>query len=654
MNPANERLNKTGHPMPRRSRRSNSSSPAPTSPVAASRESVSPLSPRRSYAIGGALALGALLWVVAGNDMPALRWVVVLAVVAVSLVPPINRLLSTWLNRLRRPSPASAEWIGIVVGVIAIVYLTGTAILQDRPLAPRMFDECSYAIGAQILSHGKLWLPQHPLADFFDTFFIVTKPVYGSIYFPGTALALAPAVWFGWASWIMPVVLSGIAVALIYRIIFILTSDGVAGIVAALWMVSLMPFRALSVMTMSQIVMLLLGVMIIWTWLHWRTARPGWPLRRWTLALGGLCGWAAITRPVDALAFALPIGVAIALSLRKKPLRDGLLTALLLILGAAPFLSLQIIHNLGLTGHPLRTAYTAYLQREQPGAQFGIRRYESSWKPATDSPQLRAYYNWCRPYLQQHQPHNFLRPWLTSQQMSGNRMQPAHLLTLVDSTLPGRALLLFLPAGMIALTGERRRWPLAATLPLFLLLYVFNPFFLPHYCIVVTPAVILLTLLGVDAIANVARRETMRVAMTMFVIAIALTSLWEVRWFLSFDGRPPRDGFQESAPQSFVHGAIGLLAKPPAVVLFGPPPDLWTEMVYNVDVAWPDDAPIIHARDLGPRNVEIIEYYGVRQPDRTFYRFDWRRGSLVRLGEAGALRERLRNGTPLESLMTGK
>jgi hypothetical protein len=142
--------------------------------------------------------------------------------------------------------------------------------------------------------------------------------------------------------------------------------------------------------------------------------------------------------------------------------------------------------------------------------------------------------------------------------------------------------------------------------------------------------------------------------MMIFVIALAVTSLWEVRWLMSSHGRPPQDGFQESAPQSYVQGAIGLLARPPAVVLFGPPPDLWTEMVYNVDVASPDDAPIIHAKDLGPRNVEIIEYYGQRQPDRTFYVFDWRRGSLLRLGEAGTLRDRLRSGTPLETVMAGR
>jgi hypothetical protein len=638
--------------MPRSGRRSTSPTPTLSQPAAAfvPDEQALPMSPRLRYATAGAVALGGLLWIIAGNDMSWRRWKVVLAAVCISLIPPVTRFLATLLGRLRRPSPRTAEWTGLIVGVVAVVYLIGTALLQERALAPRMLDESSYAIGAQILARGRLWLPPHPLADFFDSFFVVTRPVYSSIYFPGTALAFAPAVWFGWATWILPVVLSGIIVGLLYRIVTELTGDGAAGLLAALWIVSLMAFRALSVMVMSQIVMLFLGMLILWAWLRWREQRR-WT---WALAIGALCGWAAITRPVDALAYAIPVGVAIAMALRARPAREWATAALLLTLGAAPFLSLQVAHNVGVTGRPLQTPYTDYLQREQPGAQYGVRKYDPAWQPASDAWQVKAYYNWCRPYLEHHQPHNFLRPWFAAQEMTVGRIQPANFLTLADNTLPARPLLLVLPAGVIALMGDRRRWVLAATLPLFVLLYMLNPFFLPHYVVVIAPAMILLTLLGVDAVAGTARgrlADVVRVGTTTAVLAIAATSLWEVKWLLSPEGRPLADGFQEEATKSLVRDSIDLVAKPPAVVLFGTPPDQWTEMVYNVDAATPDDAPIIRARDLGPRNAEIIDYYGQRQPDRTFYQFDWRRGSLKRLGEAGVLREQLVKGTPIEALM---
>ena len=45
--------------------------------------------------------------------------------------------------------------------------------------------------------------------------------------------------------------------------------------------------------------------------------------------------------------------------------------------------------------------------------------------------------------------------------------------------------------------------------------------------------------------------------------------------------------------------------------------------VYNDTVAFPDDAPVIRARDLGPeKNRDIIRYYAQRQPDRVFYIYD--------------------------------
>src|SRR4029079_921041 len=106
------------------------------------------------------------------------------------------------------------------------------------------------------------------------------------------------------------------------------------------------------------------------------------------------------------------------------------------------------------------------------------------------------------------------------------------------------------------------------------------------------------------------------------------------RWLMTPAARPPADGFQERVPQSDVQTKIEMLVQRPAVVLFGTPPDLWTEMVYNTDVASPDDAPIIRAHDLGLRDAELIDYYGQRQPDRTIYQFDWPRGNFAAIRHA--------------------
>src|SRR5258707_1098487 len=135
--------------------------------------------------------------------------------------------------------------------------------------------------------------------------------------------------------------------------------DGLAGALAALLVVSLSWYRMLSIMLMSQLPVLFFGLIMFWAWLRWRSGsrRPGW------LLLIGICaGWAAITRPLDAMCFALPIGVAILLDIRfgaeESPSSTGSksgsespgrkhrrwwVALALIILGAAPFLAVQAL-----------------------------------------------------------------------------------------------------------------------------------------------------------------------------------------------------------------------------------------------------------------------------------------------------------------------
>ncbi|HSV16193.1 MAG TPA: hypothetical protein VLI90_18165, partial [Tepidisphaeraceae bacterium] len=65
------------------------------------------------------------------------------------------------------------------------------------------------------------------------------------------------------------------------------------------------------------------------------------------------------------------------------------------------------------------------------------------------------------------------------------------------------------------------------------------------------------------------------------------------------------------------------------------------EPVYNIDVAWPDDARIIRAHDFGlPKDEEIFRYYAQRDPQRVFYIFDRADDSLTELGTGQSLAQR--------------
>jgi hypothetical protein len=54
-------------------------------------------------------------------------------------------------------------------------------------------------------------------------------------------------------------------------------------------------------------------------------------------------------------------------------------------------------------------------------------------------------------------------------------------------------------------------------------------------------------------------------------------------------------------------------------------------------VAWPDQAPIVRAHDLGDLNIELYRYYALKQPDRHVYIFDRASYTLKPLGRVADL-----------------
>ena len=129
-------------------------------------------------------------------------------------------------------------------------------------------------------------------------------------------------------------------------------------------------------------------------------------------------------------------------------------------------------------------------------------------------------------------------------------------------------------------------------------------------------------------------RSAVRAASAAAVVSLSLSSLHELN-------RSIDDETFHSPMLRFVNEQLPYLpdVQKPAVVLFryAPGDDPTREPVYNFTTAWPDDAKIIRAHDLGNRNREILQYYARLQPERTFYRFDRKTSILTPLGPAKAL-----------------
>ena len=587
-----------------------------------------PSSASRRIATVLLLLLGGLLWFAVGSSpgIGVVRSIVIGAAVAAALVPGATRGITRALDRIRCPSSRAVEWASLLIGMGAAAYFVLTAFLQHRDLFPKTHDDCSYMLQMQMLARGRLWMPAHPLADFFDSFYLLVRPVYASQYFPGTALMYVPTVWLGWPSWLMPVMAAGAVVGLVYRIVTELV-DGAAGALAALWMISLSWFRMLSILLMSQVPALLLGLLMIWGWLRWRRSRH----RAWLIFIGAIAGWAAITRPIDALCFALPVGAALAAELFRSRRREWLLSAALLSASAGPFLAVQLVFDKRVTGRWLETPFRFYLDRDMPGTQFGFPLYDPGARPRSDLPQKRQLYrDWVVPFIRAHQPHELLRSWV-------HRWLPM----IVHTTLPAGWLLPIAAAGLLGLT-DRKRWVLGATVPLFVLLYVCYTIFLEHYAVVIAPAMALLLVMGIGALSDAwpRFRRQITAAASCLVVVTALTSLPELSRLLESDPK------KQASDETFVSNMLSIVneqlpqqLQKPAIVLFrfAPGVNPAEEPVYNVDTANPDDAPLIRAHDLGARNVEIFRYYALRQPERWFYLYDESTNAVTPLGPAASL-----------------
>ncbi|HXE53453.1 MAG TPA: hypothetical protein VN541_10575, partial [Tepidisphaeraceae bacterium] len=136
------------------------------------------------------ITLARLLYIHGGP--PGLSWRTQFLILGIAALVGLGGMLAGKNERIPRlvaavryPSLRARCWTAAGVWAVAVVYLTLTAFAQHRDLFPRIHDELSYTIQARMLSHGRLWMPRHELADFFETFHFLTRPVYGSIYFPG-------------------------------------------------------------------------------------------------------------------------------------------------------------------------------------------------------------------------------------------------------------------------------------------------------------------------------------------------------------------------------------------------------------------------------------------------------------------------------------
>jgi hypothetical protein len=162
-------------------------------------------------------------------------------------------------------------------------------------------DEAAYLLQAKIFASGKCRAPAAPAPEFLEQFHVLVTPFVAAKYPPGHALVLAPGVRLG-VPVMMPLLLVGAASMLLVALLRPLMGSVNTALVWALWILAPLNTDALP-SYLSEVTTLPLGLA---AWLAtarwWATGK-----RAWLFVVASSVGWMVITRPLTAVAWAIPI-----------------------------------------------------------------------------------------------------------------------------------------------------------------------------------------------------------------------------------------------------------------------------------------------------------------------------------------------------------
>ena len=277
-------------------------------------------------------------------------------------------LLARYVTPLERVGAAAARVletprVPVAIAVLsAVIFWIAWGSLASIPV---VHDEASYLFQAKLFAAGHWTAPSPPMPEFFEQYHVFVVPHYASKYPPGHAILLVPGIWLGLPG-LMPVIVSGLAAALVFAIVRRLFNAGIAFWTWLIWITA--PF-ALWMMASyySQSTSTLMWMAGWYALVRWRERDDG----RWLLLLAGCVAWLAFTRPLTAVAYALPVGVYVlwrtARTRRWGPLGKALALGSVMLL-VIPFWSVKTTGALRPTPYALYSRM--YFPWDAPG--FGL------------------------------------------------------------------------------------------------------------------------------------------------------------------------------------------------------------------------------------------------------------------------------------------
>ena len=497
-------------------------------------------------------------------------------------------------SRLARQKPLA------VVCVFFLVLVVRLALLGQLPVPyPGIHDEFSYLLMADTFAHGHLANPPHPLSRSFETFHVISFPVYVSKYPPaqGVALALGQRLGHPWIGVLVS------AAAMTAAFVWALQA----------WMPDRWAFLA------GILAALKLCVACYWINSYWGGAVAGIGGALVLGALGRLRRGAAPhlgvllavgvailinSRPYESVFFCVPIVAALFVWLRRewrdKDLRPAALRSV--VFPAAGVLLVTFCamayYDWRLTGNPLDPPYAYAPRLLQRGATF---LWQKPLPPGHyDNAQFDTFYN-------KFEIGNYDRTWTTFKSVFQSKRE--HCLPIFSWP----ACWALLPGALLLYRDARLRVVLLALLAtVFAYCLVVWPG--PHY---LAPAATAWFALLVQSIRHLRvlriRRRPIGAALSRAVLFALVFDVSQL--VLQRIGDPLGWGsWGLGDRQELQHKLESMPGKHLVLVRYDESHSVHEEWVYNLaDI---DASKVIWARDFpGEANDQLLKYY----PDRTIW-----------------------------------
>jgi hypothetical protein len=447
--------------------------------------------------------------------------------------------------------------VSLAVATLGITAYVADVLLQRMP---HVQDSVAYYFQAQIFAMGRIWADLPPLPDFFAHEFVLQHDGrwFGK-YPPGFPLILAAGVVAG-LPWLVNPLLAAVTSLATYGV-GVRTAGRATGLLAALLLLLSPFFLFLSGSFMAHTAGLAFTMLFA---LAYARERP--------LLAGLALGMSATVRPYTALLLALPFGVDLLLRLRSDP-RATLRFGVLMALGLAPPLALFVGWNWVMAGGP--TANTMELWWPTDKLGFGADKGLSGHTP------LNGLYNSLR-NLNELSRHAFGWPALFT-----------FLFALVPfaSGRATRAEVLWLASWFCLMFGYFFWWADGV---------MYGPRFY---------------LEAMGFVALLTARGALLLGPLLGPVLLGALLLFNGFFYLPVQA-PLLRGYNFVSRDSL--DAVARAGVKNAVVFVDPGPvaEWWNYgMVFSANTPRLD-TDVIYARDLGPRNRDLMELF----PDRNFYR----------------------------------